>query len=440
MGAPIVLDARFTGVPSTEIHPQTTGITTRPLPSSTPPNGRLALKLADGGEVRLDHPVTIGQSRSNEIVLRDLSVSRHHCVIDVNARGCEVRDLESTNGTFVNGLRVSTAELRAGAIVELGSTRLRVAYAGADDSPLVGESPPMQRLRRDIGLLASSDLPVLVAGETGTGKELVALALHRQSGRAGAFVPVNCGSIPKELVESELFGHERGAFTGATLKRAGVFQEADGGTLFLDEIGELPPALQPRLLRALESGVVRPVGADRELPVDVRVIAATHVDLRAAVAAGRFREDLYYRLNGAILETPPLRARASDLRALVRHLLDELDGQSGRCRITERAMTALAAHPWPGNVRELKNVLRRAAVLGGPVIDERDLELRPPLGAGDESGEVVRIDNRPYLEIERDVLEKAIRRHRGNKRAAAHALRIPKSTLCDKARRYGISD
>src|SRR5439155_24730301 len=160
------------------------------------------------------------------------------------------------------GLRVTTAELRAGPVVELGSTRLRVAPAGADESPLVGESPAMERLRREIALLAAADLPVLVAGETGTGKELVALALHRQSGRAGAFVPLNCGSIPKELVESELFGHERGAFTGATLKRTGVFQEADGGTLFLDEIGELPPALQPRLLRALESGVVRPVGAN----------------------------------------------------------------------------------------------------------------------------------------------------------------------------------
>jgi two-component system NtrC family response regulator len=306
-----------------------------------------------------------------------------------------------------------------------------------DESPIVGESEPMQRLRRRIEVLAATDLPVLVAGETGTGKELVALALHRQSGRRGAFVPLNCGSIPKDLVESELFGHERGAFTGATARRAGVFQEADGGTLFLDEIGELPPALQPRLLRALESGVVRPVGCDREVAVDVRVVAATHVDLQAAVAAGRFREDLYYRLAAAVLATPPLRARAADVALLCRHILDELPGH---CRITERAVERLAAHRWPGNVRELKNVLRRAAAIGGPLIDHLDVEIDPPVRSGDDdAGALLRVDGRSYLELEREILERTLRRFHGNKRAAADALKIPKSTLCDKVRRYGIA-
>ncbi len=414
-------------------------LSTRPLPHHATPTGRLALKLPDGGELRLDHRVTVGQSRSNEVVLGDAAVSRRHCVIELGARGALVRDLESTNGTFVNGLRISTAELEPGAQIQLGSTRLRVAAAGVDEAPIVGTSEPMRRLRERVGRMAPSGLPVLIAGETGTGKELVALALHRESGRRGAFVPLNCGSIPRELVESELFGHERGAFTGATVKRPGVFQEADGGTLFLDEIGELPLSLQPRLLRALESGVVRPVGCNREVAVDVRVVAATHVDLQQAVREGRFREDLYYRLAVGVLRTPPLRARASDVELLTKHILSELPG---RCSLTAKAQSLLAEHAWPGNVRELKNVLRRAAAIGGPRIDHHDLELdlRPRSGApvdGDDA-EAVRVDGRSYLEIEREVLERTIRRFHGNKRAAADALKIPKSTLCDKARRFGI--
>jgi DNA-binding NtrC family response regulator len=285
---------------------------------------------------------------------------------------------------------------------------------------------------------------VLICGETGTGKELVARALHQQSGRRGGFVPVNCGSIPRELVESELFGHERGAFTGAAARRHGLFQEADGGTLFLDEIGELPAALQPRLLRVLETGVVRPVGADREVRVDVRVLAATHVDLREAVNVGRFRRDLYYRLAAAVVATPPLRARREDIGPLARRILDE---EPGACRLSEGALRALEAHSWPGNVRELRNVLRRAAALHGSLLQADDLMLCiDPManeevaryGASDDDGDLVRIDGRAYLDIERDVLARTIERHRGNKRAAANALQIPKSTLCDKARRYGL--
>jgi DNA-binding NtrC family response regulator len=437
MALGILADSRYeSAVPVPRLVP-VVGCVTRPLDPATVPFGRLALKLPDGGELRLDRAVTLGAAGANDVVLRDGLVSRQHCVIEPAARGVVVRDLGSTNGTWLNGVRVAAAELRPGALLALGGLRLRVVAAGVDGSPLVGRSPEMRELKRAIERLASCALPVLVCGETGTGKELVAAALHAQSGRAGAFVPINCGALPRDLIESELFGHERGAFTGAHAPRSGVFREADGGTLFLDEVGELPAPLQTRLLRALETGCVRPVGAARELTVEVRVVAATHVDLAAAVRAGRFREDLYYRLAGAVLRTPALRERPSDVPELARTILAEVDGG---CRLTDAAIAALMGHAWPGNVRELKNVLRRAAVLAGPEVDADDLGLTAPLAPDDDDdeGSRVRIDGRKFTDIEREVLEHALRRHGGNRRAAAAALGIPKSTLCDKARRYGL--
>jgi DNA-binding NtrC family response regulator len=333
----------------------------------------------------------------------------------------------------VNGLRVTSADLVAGSVIALGRTHLRVALADAEKHDLVGASEAMRRLRGLIAQYAPTSLPVLITGETGTGKELVARAIHEQSGRKGAFIPVNCGSIAPELVESELFGHERGAFTGAAAPRKGMFQEANGGTLLLDEIGELPLSLQPRLLRALETGAVRPVGADREVKVDVRVVAATHVDLDAAVGRGHFRQDLYYRLNAAMLETPPLRMRASDVPFLASRFL-EMDSPGHT--LTEGALARLAEHSWPGNVRELRNALKRAAALHGPVIDAQHLLLQSAQWCSEPTPA---FGGRPYRDIERDVIEHAIRRYGGNKRAAADALGIPKSTLHDKARRYGIT-
>jgi DNA-binding NtrC family response regulator len=344
-----------------------------------------------------------------------------------------VRDLESTNGTWVNGLRVTTAELTPGAVLTLGRTQLRVAVADDRTPTLVGDSEPMKKLRDLIATYAPTELAVLIIGETGTGKELVARAVHERSGRKGAFIALNCGSIPKDLVESELFGHLAGAFTGASSLCRGVFAEADDGTLFLDEIGELPLSLQTRLLRVLEVGTIKPVGADKEVKVNVRVVAATHVDLGAAAGRGHFRSDLYYRLAAALLETPPLRARPSDMRALAERFLD---ADAPGYRLTDAAIERLQLHSWPGNVRELKNVLSRAVALHGPVIDAQHLVIESARPA--DAHEVVPIGGRPYTEIERDVLERAIRRFGGNKRAAAESLRIPKSTLCDKARRYGI--
>jgi DNA-binding NtrC family response regulator len=418
---------------------QWTALGTETAQRSPVRSGRLHLAVPGGRRIALDSGFTVGKARDNRLVLEDSCVSRHHLAIDVTSGQVRVRDLNSKNGTFVNGVRVSVAELSPGTVIGLGNARLRVTHAPASDTPILGESASIAAVRQQVSVLAPTELSVLILGETGSGKELIARALHDQSGRAGAFVPLNCGAIPKELVESELFGHERGAFTGALARRDGVFQEADGGTLFLDEVGELPAALQPRLLRALESGVVKPVGANREQRVSVRIVAATHVDLKDAAARGAFRQDLYFRLAAASITSPPLRSRPSDIAELARHVLEEEVAASGPCVLTPDALFALEAHPWPGNIRELKNVLRRAAALGGPTLDVSDLELQQPLGAtAPEDDDGVRVAGRPYLEIEREVLERTIRRHGGNKRAAALALRIPKSTLCDKAKRYGI--
>ena len=430
-----IVDSRYDCVPE-RVSVGRTGVTDRHVDDREGDERRMVLALPDGTQVRLDRDLRIGQSSKNDVTVRDPRISREHCAIELLGRRVILRDLDSTNGTFVNGTRVSSAELLPGALIALGTTRLHVFEEGADaEDAILGESQAVKTMKREIAKLAPARLPVLIHGETGSGKELVALALHRLSGRRGGFVPLNCGSIARELVESELFGHERGAFTGAQTRRQGVFEEAHGGTLFLDEVGELPLALQTRLLRVLETGVVRPVGSSREVAVDVRVVAATHVDLKAAVVEGRFRQDLYYRLVSAVIATPPLRARREDVALLARRFLDELSAEGRACRLSDAALAKLLAHDWPGNVRELRNVLRRAAVLGGPVIGPEDLALDVAPARFDH--EVVRID-RPYLEIEKEILRRAIQRARGSRRAAAHALQIPKSTLCDKAKRYGL--
>jgi len=399
--------------------------------------GRLALILPDGRRVSLAHTIVVGTATEADLRIDDPWMSRRHCSIEPREDQVLVRDLASTNGTLVNGVRVPHAELRPGVVLTLGMTRVRVAMDTKLDAEIVGESAPMQKLRADIARLAAVPLPVLILGETGTGKELVSRALHDQSGRRGSFVPVNCGSLPKELIESEMFGHERGAFTGANIRRHGLFQEADGGTLFLDEVGELPEALQTRLLRALENGVVRPVGATREERVNARVVAATHVNLDHALAAGRFRKDLYYRLNAGVIHTPPLRTRRADIPLLVERILQDEAAMGHRCRISSEALTELVQHAWPGNVRELKNVLRRAAAMGGAVLQPRDLELGSLLPGGDDD-EMVQIAGQTYEQIEKEVLARTVRRCGGNQRAASVELAMPRSTLNDKLRRYGI--
>jgi DNA-binding NtrC family response regulator len=305
---------------------------------------------------------------------------------------------------------------------------------------LVGRSAGMLGVYKQIALACSSDAPVLVTGETGTGKELVARAIHRHGSRASrAFVPVNCGALPEGLLESELFGHVRGAFTGAVADKKGLFEEARGGTIFLDEIGEMSPALQVRLLRALELGEVRPVGASRATSVDVRVIAATHRDLERAVREGHFRQDLFYRLHVFAVHVPPLRERGADVPLLATHFLAALRSKGrGAASLSAGALAALAGHDWPGNVRELENTLERlvAEARGGtidvadlpPVFKERPASLEEPLFTGLPSLE----------EMEKRYLRHVLAEVKGNRSRAAEVLGIDRRTLYRMAERFGL--
>jgi len=314
--------------------------------------------------------------------------------------------------------------------------------AGDDDgtAALVGESPAMRELRKRLRRFAASDAPVLVTGASGTGKELVARAVHACSGRAGGpLVAVNCAALAANLIEAELFGHEKGAFTGADRARPGAFREADGGTLFLDEVGELAPELQPKLLRALERGEVVPVGATTPIAANVRVVAATNRDLRAAIDAGEFREDLFYRLDVLRLETPDLAARREDLPMLVTHLLHREAAAQGLPvpAIADDAMDLLRESDWPGNVRQLANTLARALALCDERIEPRHCELRPAEPASDP---VVEGPLPTLAEVEaRHVL--ATLDHCGwNKTRTAKMLGISRPTLLKKIADYGLAE
>ena len=328
--------------------------------------------------------------------------------------------------------------------LQLEVTRLRreVAENPPRFAELLGTSPPMQELFRLLHRVADTLTTVLVTGESGVGKELVARALHQESRRkSGPFVAINCGALPETLLESELFGHVKGAFTDARADRAGVFREANGGTLFLDEVGELPIALQPKLLRVLQERVVRPLGGNREVPVDVRIVCATNVDLEEAVEQGRFREDLFYRLDVVHLEVPPLRARGTDVLLLADTFLQRLSKRDGRPapKLTPDIAARLLAYEWPGNVRELLNLLERVMALStGELIRVEDLPERVRRGGptitpdAAEPGTVL-----PLAEVEKRYILKVLGLLDGNKRKAAEALGLDRSTLYRKLQAYG---
>ncbi|MCA8925495.1 MAG: sigma-54-dependent Fis family transcriptional regulator [Planctomycetes bacterium] len=313
-----------------------------------------------------------------------------------------------------------------------------------DPPELVGESERFQRVLGIVREWASSDSTILVTGETGTGKDLVARMIQRLSPRADeVFVVVNCATIPSALFESELFGHMKGAFSGATRNRKGLAQEADGGTLFLDEVGELPMAVQPQLLRFLETGEIRPIGQNRSVTVDTRVIAATNRDLRAMISEGTFREDLYYRLNVLPLDLPPLRQRVEDIVPLATRFLTRFARRLGRQAesFSQEAQEVLTAYGWPGNVRELENVVERAVMLArGAVIHPEHLFMpdaeRPDLGQGGGEGGVG--DLISLAELERRQILAILKRVSGNQKKAASVLDISKSTLWRKLKEYGI--
>ncbi|WP_309889825.1 sigma 54-interacting transcriptional regulator [Archangium sp.] len=312
-----------------------------------------------------------GAHPTNDLVLsEDRAVSRHHFEIITTERGWLLVDLNSTNGTFLDGRRTERAYLSAGAQIRAGSSTLTFATLDEEVTVepdregelcgMVGQSLRMRQVFALIKKIAPMDVPVIIGGETGTGKELVARAIHELSGRKkGPLVVLDCGAIPPNLIESELFGHEKGSFTGAMTERPGAFERAQGGTIFLDELGELRLDLQPKLLRVLENREVRRVGGNDTLEVDCRVIAATNRDLPKEIAAGNFREDLFFRLSVINLQLPPLRQRLEDIPLILKRALAEPEvvARHGRKRISAEALSLLMAYAWPGNVRELMNVL-----------------------------------------------------------------------------------
>ncbi|MBX5480558.1 MAG: sigma 54-dependent Fis family transcriptional regulator [Myxococcaceae bacterium] len=335
--------------------------------------------------------VRVGAHSSNDLVLvEDRTVSRHHFEIQYTERGYLLVDLNSTNGTFLDGRRIERAYMTAGSQIRAGSST--ITFSPIDEEVtvepdaegqlggMVGQSVKMRQIFGLIRKIAPMDVSVVIQGETGTGKELVARAIHENSPRRkGPLVVLDCGAIPPNLIESELFGHEKGAFTGAVSSRPGAFERANGGTIFLDELGELRLDLQPKLLRVLENREVRRVGGNDVVEVDVRVIAATNRDLVKEIQAGNFREDLYFRLSVINIQLPPLRQRRDDIPLIVRRALSDPDviNKHGRKRLSPEATSMLMQYSWPGNVRELMNVISHVLTFSeGEVIDVHHLPAR----------------------------------------------------------------
>ena len=334
-------------------------------------------QLGARGFVHQGEVCRIGTHSSNHLVLRDPAVSRFHCKLTRDGSIWRVQDNGSLNGTTLDGVRIRDAELAAEGVISLGDSQIHVrAVAGTDEvalpsalsfGALVGASVAMRKLFAVLEKVAASEINVLIGGESGTGKELVAAEIVQRGPRAEQpFVIVDCGAISPHLVESELFGHVRGAFTGAERDRAGAFETANGGTIFLDEIGELPLDLQPKLLRAIEEREVRRLGDSRTRKVNVRLIAATNRDLEREVNRGRFREDLYFRLAVMTVHVPALRERIEDLPLLVRGFQATLDPYGAADLFTPHLLAELTKHDWPGNVRELRNYVERTMVLQEP--------------------------------------------------------------------------
>jgi len=437
------------------------------IPAENP--ARLAVSLTNGlnVEIRLGVKETrIGRGADADLLLPDPSVSRLHARIFRVGEQYFLADT-SRNGTYLDGKRVTQAVLEGGQAFRIGPYQihfLRERHCLGADPPTVaqgapltgnsadpvslstpatssdtfgleGKSPFIKKLIEDIRRVASSDLPVLVEGETGSGKELVSRGIHSASSRRNRpFVVVNCGAISPELIESELFGHEKGSFTGATAQRRGAFEIAHGGTIFLDEIGELPLALQPKLLRALEQKEIKRVGGNDTILVDVRVIAATNRNLREEMTRKAFRDDLYFRLSTITLQVPPLRERREDIVPIALLFLAEAASKANRPapELTGSAAEFLASHDWPGNVRELRNAIQRAVVMGeGPSLAAGDFSflLTPECPAV-----AVAADSRltRWEQTEKNSILAELARQRWNKTRTAHELGIAKSTLFEK--------
>jgi DNA-binding NtrC family response regulator len=423
------------------------------------------LRIVSGPDQGKDHMLDegttmVGTHADNDLVLTDATVSRYHLEIRVRRDGIEVRDLDTTNGTKHGGARIGSVVLSGAARMRLGKhTEMDVEpvdtsielgeFAGDRFGDVLGTTSPMKRLFALLAKAAPTEATILLQGETGTGKEAIAEAVHRHSRRAkGPFIVVDCGSIPHELIASELFGHAKGSFTGAGADKQGLIEAANHGTLFLDEIGELALDLQPQLLRVLDRRQVRRVGETQSVDVDIRVIAATHRDLRAMVKAGQFREDLYYRLAVVATYVPPLRDRKADIPTLATWFAEKMG--RGSFAQSPALLDQLQRHDWPGNVRELRNVVERALSLGDAALaDLGEGSHRPSQPGPDESGK--RQSNPEVLELpfkeakaqlveafERDYLSALLARHHGNISRAAAEAGIDRNYIHRLVKKYGL--
>lgn len=411
------------------------------------------LAVVQGGvvarsSVALREQVLVGRDPTSSLAVDDASLSRSHFAIREQGRAWEVEDLGSRNGTFLDGQRVrAPREVRAGSVIRAAASMFLVVGDASAASHLEIESGwglvggfALRPLRARLRAAAADDGPLVIVAPTGTGKELAAHAIHAESGRSGAFVPVNCAAIPGSLFESELFGHARGAYSGAGAARSGLIRSAEGGTLFLDEIGELPLELQPKLLRFLEDGIVRPVGDDRGKKVACRIVAATHRDLPEMAARGAFREDLLHRLRGDVITIPALGTRREDIPALTRHFLGEAESPESP---SVDVLEVLCLNPWPGNVRQLRNeVLRAARQARAAESRQIDIEhLSPALQQaldGEPESASETLSNPPIDAPAKEAFLATLAASKGNVTVAAETLKMRRATAYELMRRWGI--
>lgn len=421
-----------------------------------------------GKKIDLNKPtLKIGKREDNDLVVDEKTVSRNHLVIEQKENSYLLKDLESTNGTFINDIRVKEAYLSPGDIIRIGNVQIEfIAFdekiqiepsTRQDFGPLIGRSRKMRQIFSILEKISPTNATVIVEGETGTGKELVAKAVHLYSPRKNKpFIVFDCSAVAENLIESELFGHVKGSFTGAVNTRKGAFEEANGGTIFLDEIGELSLDLQPKLLRALEQREIKKVGANEALPIDVRVICATNRNLKKEVTEGRFREDLYYRLSVVKIYLPPLRERPDDISFLIERFLangkfnQQSDGALKVTRVEDDALKMLTRYQWPGNVRELVNILERIVpMVDGSSIAGKDVSyiFQEMEREDEEATERMSVDmGLPFKEakqkiveqFEKDYLSSLLRRNHYNISKTAREAGVDRKHIRNLLKKYGI--